>query len=62
MMLNVIMSEYFQSVQKLNTVRLSKLKGSPTADPHTHVELTYRFSADRWYGCSESLWQVVSIG
>src|SRR6218665_1600583 len=27
----------------------------------THVEPTNSFPADRWYGCSESLWQVMSI-
>jgi len=37
-------------------IKHSKLKESPKADPRTHVEPTNRFSAERWYGCSESLW------
>src|SRR6218665_2557275 len=40
MMLHVVMSEYLESVQKLNTVSRK-----------SH----HRFPADRWYVCSESL-------
>jgi len=47
MMLNVVMSEYLQSLQKFNTVSWK-----------SH----HRFPGDRWYVCSESLFQVMSIG
>jgi len=56
-MLNVVMSDYFQSARK---TKHSKRKESPEADPRTHVEPTNRFpsTADRWCGCSESLYQL----
>jgi len=48
------MSECFSVSAK---IKHSKLKETPKADLRAHVEPT-----NRWYGCSESLCQVMSIG